>query len=337
MGHPPILCGSNNPCQLNAIDSASRNFLYDKNFQKQLLENLARTVFNSMFERQTIPIGALNASQGQGVVDDPVVISGIGMVSCLGGTREEIWQAIQLGRSGIRLTKPDDGVGRLRIPCGMVDCLPPNDPKLKSIRMCRVAANEAIDDADLDWRKIDRGRFACSIAAQFGDIRYLYLTPEQQVADPETLEHPWHNEFLPCTITHTVAGELGLYGPRLSYATACASGVVSLLSAARMIEEDQADLALAGAADSVQEIIMTAFYRMGVLAENADPASACRPFDKTRSGFVMGEGAALMVLERKSHAIARGAKIYAEIASGHMLCQAHHVTSWKTIAKRSKH
>jgi 3-oxoacyl-(acyl-carrier-protein) synthase len=94
-----------------------------------------------------------------------------------------------------------------------------------------------------------------------------------------------------------------------------------------MIEEDQADMALAGAADAVTEIILTSFYRMGVLAQGEDPATSCRPFDRRRAGFVMGEGAALMVLERRSHAQARGAKIYAEIAAGQMLCQAHHVTS----------
>lgn len=261
---------------------------------------------------------------------DPVVISGVGIVASLGSNREAVWQAIQTGRSGVRLTRESDNVGRLRLPCAMADCLPVNPSEassLKSIRLCRVAAGEALDDADIDWRTIDRGRFACSVAAQFGDIGYMYLSAAERAADASTISHAWHNEFLPSSVSDSIAGEFGLHGPRLCYATACASGVVSLLAAARMIEEDQADMALAGASDAVTEIILTSFYRMGVLAEGDDPAKACRPFDKSRAGFVMGEGAALMVLERRSHAMARGAKIYAEIAAGQMLCQAHHVTS----------
>ena len=261
---------------------------------------------------------------------DPVVISGVGIAASLGSNREAVWQAIQLGRSGVRLTRESDGVGQLRLPCAMADCLPTDNRtnnSLKSIRLCRTAAAEALDDADIDWRTLDRGRFACSVAAQFGDIGYLYLSAQEQAADPSQLAHPWHQEFLPSSISDAVANEFGLHGPRLCYATACASGVVSLLAAARMIEEDQADMALAGAADAVTEIILTSFYRMGVLAHGEDPATSCRPFDRRRAGFVMGEGAALMVLERRSHALARGATIYAEIAAGQMLCQAHHVTS----------
>ena len=260
---------------------------------------------------------------------DPVVISGVGITASLGANRETVWQNIQRGRSGVRLTRESDGVGQLRLPCAMADCLPAStsDQSLKSIRLCRTAAAEALDDADIDWRDVDRGRFACSVAAQFGDIGYLYLSAEDRGADATRLAHAWHQQFLPSSISDAVANEFGLYGPRLCYATACASGVVSLLAAARMIEEDQADMALAGAADAVTEIILTSFYRMGVLAQGEDPATSCRPFDRRRAGFVMGEGAALMVLERRSHALARGARIYAEIAAGQMLCQAHHVTS----------
>ncbi len=257
---------------------------------------------------------------------DPVVITGIGMGASVGSHREAVWQAIQTGRSGIRFTRPTDCVGSLRLPCAMVDWLPPKAPILKSIRLCHAAADEALRDAEICWPEIDRDRFAVSIAAQFGDIDYLYLTPEQRSNPPDELSHPWHQQFLPCSISEHVANYYGLNGPRLCHATACASGIVSTLAATRMIQADQADMALAGASDAVAEIILAAFHRMGVLAESENAASACRPFDKSRNGFVMGEGAALLVLEKRSHAIARGAKIYAEIASGQMLCQAHHVT-----------
>ncbi len=257
---------------------------------------------------------------------DPVVITGIGMGASVGSDRETVWQAIQAGRSGIRFTRPADCVGSLKLPCAMVDWLPPKAPVLKSIRLCQAAADEALRDAEICWPDVDRDRFAVSVAAQFGDIDFLYLTEEQRSRAPDALAHPWHQQFLPCSVSDHVANSYGLNGPRLCHATACASGIVSTLAAARMIQADQADMALAGASDSVAEIILAAFHRMGVLAEAEDASSACRPFDKSRCGFVMGEGAALLVLEKRSHAIARGASIYAEIASGQMLCQAHHVT-----------
>jgi 3-oxoacyl-[acyl-carrier-protein] synthase II len=265
---------------------------------------------------------------------DPVVITGVGMGASLGSSREQVWQAIQSGRSGIRLTEARDRIGPLRLPCGMVDWLEPsgtrspNQPhSLKSIRLAVHAGAEALEDAGIDWSRVDRGRFACSVAAQFGDIGYCYLSEQDRPMGAESPHTGWQQEFLPSSVSDCVANQFGLYGPRLCYATACASGIVSLLSAARMIQSDQADMALAGASDAVAELILSSFYRMGVLARGEDPATACRPFDVDRGGFVMGEGAALMVLERRSHAIARGATIYAEIAAGKMLNQAHHVTS----------
>lgn len=257
---------------------------------------------------------------------DPIVITGIGIAASVGSHREAVWQAVQSGQSGVRLTHDSDGLGSLRLPCAMVDWLPPDPDNLKSIRLCGIAAGEALEDANIAWQSVDRERFACSVAAQFGDIGYLYLSEQDRQAPPESLAHKWHEQFLPSSVSDHVANLYGLRGPRLCYATACASGIVSTLAAARMIQSDQADFALAGASDAITEIILASFHRMGVLANSPDAASACQPFDVHRTGFVMGEGAALLVLEKRSHAIARGARIYAEIASGQMFCQAHHVT-----------
>ncbi|MFO1062984.1 MAG: beta-ketoacyl-[acyl-carrier-protein] synthase family protein [Pirellulales bacterium] len=258
---------------------------------------------------------------------DPVVITGVGIGASLGSSREKVWQAIQQGRSGIRLTTAEDRIGSLRLPCGMVDWLPKDSKTLKAIRLAEHAAGEALQDADIDWTKIDRGRFACSVAAQFGDIGYMYLSPEEKPFGHGTRYEGWEEEFLPSSVSDSVANTYGLHGPRLCFATACSTGIVSMHAAARMIQADQADLALAGASDAIAEIVLTSFYRMGVLAQGDNPAEVCRPFDRNRGGFVMGEGAALMVLERRSHAMARGATIYAEIAASQLLCQAHHVTS----------
>ena len=259
--------------------------------------------------------------------EDPIVITGIGIGSSLGSTRESVWQNIQLGTSRIRRTEANDNVGDLRLPCGMVDWLPPGSDSLKSIQLTQHAAAEALGDATIDWRTVDRTRFACSVSAQFGDIGYLYMPDNERDSKPlNEYKHRWWQEFLPSTASHVIGEQFQLYGPRLCHTTACASGLISTIVAARMIRDDQADFALCGAGDAVTKLVYAAFARMGVLADSDDPSSACKPFDVHRNGFVIGEGAAMMVLEKRSTAIARGAKIYAELAAAQMLNQAHHVT-----------
>ncbi len=259
--------------------------------------------------------------------EDPVVITGIGIASSLGSSRESVWQNIQIGKSGIRRTDFNDDVGDLELPCGMVDWLPMGSNSLKSIQLTQHAAAEALGDATFDWRSVNRERFACSVSAQFGDIGYLFLPEEERDSKPlEDYKHRWWEEFLPSTPSHFIGNHFQLYGPRLCHTTACASGLISTIIAARMIRDDQADFALCGAGDAVTKLVYAAFARMGVLADDQDPSAACRPFDVNRKGFVMGEGAAMMVLEKRSTAIARGARIYAELAAAQMLNQAHHVT-----------
>jgi 3-oxoacyl-(acyl-carrier-protein) synthase len=124
-----------------------------------------------------------------------------------------------------------------------------------------------------------------------------------------------------------VARDYDLRGPRLSNSTACASGTIAILKALRAIRDDQCDIALAGSSEAIHPLFAAGFYNMGVLADHADPTQACRPFDRARNGFVMGEGAAMFVLERLSHARARGAAIYAEVLGGRILNDARHVTS----------
>jgi len=258
---------------------------------------------------------------------DPIVITGVGIASSLGSTRESVWQNIQLGTSRVRRTEAGDGVGDVRLPCGMVDWLPPGSDSLKSIQLTQHAAAEALSDACFDWRSVNRDRFACSVSAQFGDIGYLFMPESERNTKPlDQYEHRWWAEFLPSTASHRIGEQFQLYGPRLCHTTACASGLISTIVAARMIRDDQADFALCGAGDAVTKLVYAAFARMGVLADGDDPGSACKPFDVNRNGFVIGEGAAMLVLEKRSTAISRGARIYAELAAAQMLNQAHHVT-----------
>ena len=138
---------------------------------------------------------------------------------------------------------------------------------------------------------------------------------------------PWLEQFLPNTACSRTASRLRLLGPRIGHSTACASGLIEVLTAMRAIQDGQCDIAPAGSAEAIDALFAAGFYQMRVLAHHDDPQQACRPFDMDRQGFVMGEGAAMFVLERLSHAQARGARIYAEIVCGKLAATAHHVTS----------
>jgi 3-oxoacyl-(acyl-carrier-protein) synthase len=112
----------------------------------------------------------------------------------------------------------------------------------------------------------------------------------------------------------------------MCHSTACASSLVSFLTAVRSIQDGQCDLALAGGGDAIDALFAAGFKQMRALAESTDPATACRPFDRQRNGFVLGEGAGLFVIERLGHALRRGTRIYADVTAGKMLAEAHHVT-----------
>jgi 3-oxoacyl-(acyl-carrier-protein) synthase len=259
--------------------------------------------------------------------NDSVVITGIGVIASIGRGREAVWQAIQRGECG---------VGRLAgvpgIPDGMllgatVEIDGEFPGQLKNIPLCRQTAAEALADARLHLAAVDRDRFGCSIGAHMGDADYVVerLRLEQTHIPPG--KQPWWQQWFPNTACAMVARDYGLRGPRLSNSTACASGTIAILKALRAIRDGQCDIALAGSSEAIHPLFAAGFYNMGVLAEHDEPAQACRPFDSARNGFVMGEGAAMFVLERLSHARARGAAIYAELLGGRILNDARHVTS----------
>jgi 3-oxoacyl-(acyl-carrier-protein) synthase len=153
--------------------------------------------------------------------------------------------------------------------------------------------------------------------------KWTSLTPDTRHLKPT----PWWQQWLPNTSCATVAGDYDLRGPRLSNSTACASGTIAILKAIRAIRDGQCDLCLAGSSEAIHPLFAAGFYNMRVLADHEDPPRACRPFDLARNGFVMGEGAAMFVLERLDHALGRGATIYAEALGGKILSDARHVTS----------
>jgi 3-oxoacyl-(acyl-carrier-protein) synthase len=254
------------------------------------------------------------------------VITGIGLFTSIGHSREAVWQAIQRGESGVgRLT------GIAGIPDGLllgatVDIDTEFPGQLKNIPLCRQTAAEAMADARIHLATIDRDRFGCSIGAHMGDSDYVTERLGRHDLIPPG-KRPWWEQFLPNTSCALVASDYDLRGPRLSNSTACASGTIAILKAIRAIRDGQCDIALAGSSEAIHPLFAAGFYNMRVLAEHDEPARACRPFDLHRNGFVMGEGAAMLVLERLEHAQQRGARIYAEAMGGRILTDARHMTN----------
>ncbi|HVT28445.1 MAG TPA: beta-ketoacyl-[acyl-carrier-protein] synthase family protein [Lacipirellulaceae bacterium] len=259
--------------------------------------------------------------------DDRVVITGIGLVTSIGRSREAVWQAVQRGDCGVQRL-----VGVPGIPDGLmlgatVDVEGEFPCQLKNIPLCRQSAAEALADARIHFASVDRDRFGCSIGAHMGDTDFVVerLGLQDKLIPPG--KGPWWQQWLPNTACAMVASDYDLRGPRLSNSTACASGTIAILKAVRAIQDGQCDLALAGSSEAIHPLFAAGFYNMRVLADHVDPTQACRPFDANRSGFVMGEGAGMFVLERLGHARARGATIYAEVIGGRILNDAGHVTS----------
>lgn len=257
---------------------------------------------------------------------DRIVVTGLGIITSVGRDREAVWRAVRQGRSGVRR------LGAFRgIPSDLVigapvdlDFLPPG--RMKVFPLSQLAAAEALADAHIKHHRIEPSRFGCFINAHMGDTRYV----DEHIGaipldDPTTV--PWCEQFLPNTACVELANRFQLYGPRLSFSTACASSLVTVLSAARAIRDGQCDIALTGGADAIDPLFAAGFRQMRVLADDDNPQQACRPFDRNRHGFVLGEGAGMLVIERLSHAQQRGAKIYAEIRACTSLSEAHHVTA----------
>ena len=256
---------------------------------------------------------------------EPIVITGLGLIASVGNDRESVWQAVRQGTSGIRKLGGLD-----RIPDGLllgapVDITPSVPGQLKCIDLAQHAAAEAVADAQIDFDAVDLERFACACSAHMADASGIAELRGRPYPREENAVN-WWEQCLPNTSCALLAKKYGLLGPRVAHSTACASGLIDVLAAARFIRDGQCDIALAGSGEWISPLFAAAFHNMRVLAYDEVPERAARPFDRDRKGFVLGEGAAMFVLERLGHARARGARIYAEIKAGKMLGEAHHVT-----------
>lgn len=268
-------------------------------------------------------------------MDDRVVITGIGMVSAVGRTRESTWNAVKAGKNGVRKLCGMPGIPDGLLLGATVEGVPLDRFGDRNFPIAMAAAQEALADSRLDLKRCDRSRIASSYGTCGGPTPWM--AEEYARREGTTQIKPWWENLLYSAVPTRVANRLGIYGPRLVNSTACATGTIATINGMRSILDGQADIAFVGSAQTLHPILSAGFYNMRVLANADDPAAACRPFDANRTGFVMGEGAATLVLERLSSARARGASIYAEILGGALMSDSTHVTDLSADSRPLTH
>ena len=271
-----------------------------------------------------------------------VVVTGLGCISPVGNTVQDAWSNLLAGRSGIsRITRFDASAFNCQI-AGEVKGF--ELEKYISSKEARTmdtfihyglaAAQQAVEDAGLSTGEALSPelaeRIGCVIGSGIGGLPLIEDTHAEYMNRGARRITPF---FVPASISNMVAGHVsmrfGFKGPNLAIVTACTTGLHSIGQAARMIEYGDADVVVAGGAEStVSPLGVGGFASMRALStRNDDPEAASRPWDKGRDGFVLGEGAGILVLEEYEHAKARGAKIYAEVAGFGMSADAGHMTA----------
>ncbi|EPG3565356.1 beta-ketoacyl-ACP synthase II [Providencia rettgeri] len=268
-----------------------------------------------------------------------VVVTGLGMLSPVGNTVESSWKAVCDGQSGISLIDHFDTTNHATKFAGLVKDFNYEEfgisrkdaKKMDPFIQYGIAAGfQAFKDAGLEVTEANATRIGAAIGSGIGGLGLIQDNCESLLHGGPRKVSPF---FVPSTIINMVAGHLsimyGFRGPSISIATACTSGVHNIGHAARMIAYGDADVMVAGGAEKATTPLGVAGFgaARALSTRNDDPQAASRPWDKDRDGFVLGDGAGIIILEEYEHAKARGAKIYAEIAGFGMSSDAYHMTS----------
>ncbi|MGC4101621.1 beta-ketoacyl-ACP synthase II [Ferruginibacter sp.] len=268
-----------------------------------------------------------------------VVVTGLGALTPLGKTVEEYWQGLADGVSGCDFIKQFDcSKFKTRFACEVKDFDPTayldRKEARKIDRYCQfalIASDEAVKDAGITKENVDADRVGVIFASGIGGlITFQEEVTNYALGDGTPRFNPF---FIPKMILDIAAGQIsmrhGFRGPNFAVVSACASSTNAIIDAFDNIRLGKADIIVTGGSEAVVSAAgVGGFNAMKALSERNDsPATASRPFDKDRDGFVMGEGAGVLVLESLDHALARGAKIYCEIAGGGATADAHHITA----------
>ncbi len=268
-----------------------------------------------------------------------IVVTGMGVVSPIGTGVDTFWQALLAGKNGIERITLFDPINYNAQIAGEVKDFDPMQfiDKKEARRMDRyaqfalAAAHMAVEDAKLDLEKEDLDRIGAYVGSGIGGIMTMHSQYEKLFTKGPHFISPF---YIPMMIPNMAAAHVtiafGLHGPSSCNATACATGSNCIGDAMRVLQYGTADVMLAGGTEaSISESPIAGFISMKALCvdHNDDPSHASRPFAKGRSGFVMGEGAGILVLETLEHAQKRGARIYAELAGYGSNSDAYHITS----------
>jgi 3-oxoacyl-[acyl-carrier-protein] synthase II len=267
-----------------------------------------------------------------------VVVTGLGLITPVGIGVAESWENIVNGVSGItNISKFDISSFKSQV-AGEVKNFNPDmylnakDSKRMDtfMQFGLVAGIEAIKDSGLEVTEENSERIGISIGSGIGGINLIETTCDNFNQGGPRKVSPF---FVPGTIINMISGNLsimyGIKGPNISIVTACTTGTHSIGDASRMIEYGDADVMIAGGSEAaITELTVAGFSAAKALSQrNDDPKTASRPWDKDRDGFVIGEGAGVMVIEEYEHAIKRGAKIYCELSGYGMSADAYHITA----------
>jgi 3-oxoacyl-[acyl-carrier-protein] synthase II len=261
----------------------------------------------------------------------------MGAITPIGNSVEEFFDNVQAGKCGFDFIKCFDTENfAAKIAAEVKDFDPKNymDAKVAR-RMDRfsqfavAAAKEAVENSGLDLNTIDHERFGVIVGSGIGGIDLIEKETKTLMEKGPKRVNPL---FIPMTITNMAAGNIAIqYGAKgvcTNVVTACATGNHCIGEAFRSIKHGYSDIILAGGTEgSITPLAVAGFTALTALSTSTDPLRASIPFDKERDGFVMGEGAAILVLEDYDHALARGAKIYAEVVGYGATCDAYHITS----------
>ncbi len=268
-----------------------------------------------------------------------VVVTGLGALTPIGNSVPEFWEALTNGVSGAAPIKSfNTEKFKTKFACEVKNFNPEDYLDKKEARKldpfvqyALVATEEAVKDGGYDFSKLDTNRIGVIWGAGIGGLKtFLDEVSNFATGDGTPRYNPF---FIPKMIVDIAPGHIsikyGLRGPNFATVSACASSTNAMIDAFNYIRLGMADIIISGGSEAIiNEAGMGGFNAMHALStRNDDPATASRPFDKDRDGFVAGEGAGTIILEELEHAKARGAKIYAEIVGGGMSADAHHITA----------
>lgn len=266
-----------------------------------------------------------------------VVVTGLGAVTPIGNNVDDFWTSVKAGKIGFdHITKFDTTDYKCHIAAELKDFNPQDFMDRKAAKRMEpfsqyavAAAKQAIDDSGLDIEKEDLYMVGCAIGSGIGSLQAMERETQKLYEKGPNRVNPL---LVPLMICNMAAGnvsiQFGLKGKSINDVTACATGTNTIGEAYRSIQYGEADVMVAGGTEgSVCPIGIAGFTALTALSTVDDPAKCSLPFDKNRSGFVMGEGAGVVILEELEHAKARGAKIYAEVVGYGCSSDAYHITS----------